>query len=216
MDVRQAWITAVESLGGALLAAQSAGDELEQRYSESHRRYHTLDHIRAVLADGDWLSDQLSLVEVDRSLLALAICAHDVVYDARPGDDEQASAAWARAYLEQSRLPDEYVRRVVEAVLATASHSTDGREPVAACLLDADLAILAAPAELYDLYAANVRLEYSHLDDTTWQLGRTHGLRQLIDRAELFVTSPGRERWDAAARGNLERELARWADSPWL
>lgn len=51
---------------------------------QPHRRYHNLEHVRAVLRDSDWLATELRLNDSDRVAVRLAACAHDVVYDGRP------------------------------------------------------------------------------------------------------------------------------------
>ena len=205
--VAKAWTAAVERLGGNAAAAARTGAELERRYREPHRRYHTNDHIRAVLVDADDLAEQVGLPGPDRAILTLAVCAHDVVYDGRPGQDERASAAWVRFRLQECGLSAPHRERVAAAVLATITHSLQAHDVVVELLLDADLAILAAPADAYDRYVADVRVEYSSLDDTDWRRGRAQVLKGLARRESLFFTSAARARWESAARANLEREL---------
>jgi predicted metal-dependent HD superfamily phosphohydrolase len=135
------------------------------------------------------------------------VCAHDVVYDGRPGADEKASAAWVRLRLRQCGLPSGQGERVSAAVLATTTHSSKNHDGVVDVLLDADLAILAAPEDVYDRYVAAVRLEYSSLDDSAWRRGRARVLEDLVQRQTLFFTTPARARWESAARANLQREL---------
>jgi predicted metal-dependent HD superfamily phosphohydrolase len=205
--VARAWAAAVERLGGNASAAALTSAELERRYREPHRRYHTNDHIRSVLIDADDLAEQVSLPGPDRAILTLAVCAHDVVYNGQPGDDERASAAWARLRLEECGLPLACRERVAAAVLATITHSRQEHDVMVELLLDADLAILGAPADAYDRYVAEVRVEYSSLDDPAWRRGRAQVLEELARRESLFFTSAARARWESAARANLEREL---------
>lgn len=93
-------------------------------------------------------------------------------------------------------------------MLATAAHEAPAGDDAAAVLLDADLAILASPPEQYTAYKAAVRGEYAHLDDAQWAAGRTAVLHSLGQRAVLFHTAQGRARWDAAARANIQDEIA--------
>jgi predicted metal-dependent HD superfamily phosphohydrolase len=201
------WVEAILQLGGQADVAARTGAELARRYREPHRRYHTTEHIRAVLIHGQELADAVGLSAPDRAVLTLAACAHDVVYDAHPGDDERASAEWARLCLRQSGLAAGCVERVAGAVLATATHASQEHNIVFDLLLDADLAILAAPDDVYDRYAAGVRMEYSSLDDADWRRGRARVLEDLAARQTLFLTSAARNRWEAGARTNIDREL---------
>jgi predicted metal-dependent HD superfamily phosphohydrolase len=203
--IAAAWDGAVTTLGG--VPGDSAADLLE-RYAEPHRGYHTGAHIEAVLADVAWLSAQLGLDVRDRALVELAACAHDVVYDARPGDDERASATWAVGTLTSAGLGAADVARVEALVLATLAHRADPEDLVAAVLLDADLAILAAAPDAYAAYVAGVRREYAVVPDEAWRTGRASVLESLVARADLYLSEPARTRWDAAARRNVAAELA--------
>ncbi|GLZ30813.1 hypothetical protein Lesp02_30020 [Lentzea sp. NBRC 105346] len=190
--MREEWLAAGGSEDGA--------DELEQRYAEPHRKYHNADHVNAVLRDVTLLVEDLGLGIVDFAVLVLAACAHDVIYDGKPGDDERASAAWAREH-----VPAWAADRVEHIVLATITHSSE--DPVAQAFLDADLAILAADRDEYDRYASAVREEYSMYDDEAWRTGRGNVLRRLLARDPIYQTEAARTRWEQRARANLEREL---------
>lgn len=208
-SLSDAWAEAVSALGGDEGAARVDGSDLEQRYSEPHRRYHTGEHIHAVLADATPIADALTLTATDRALLTLAACAHDVVYNARPGDDERASARWARHALDRAGLGDLAVRRVEQLVLSTLAHEAPRGDLVAAALLDADLAILGAGPSTYDGYSRAVRAEFSSVPDDAWQAGRRNVLNSLLSRGSIFVTAPAVGRWESAARANVQRELGR-------
>ncbi|WP_434450247.1 HD domain-containing protein [Lentzea sp. E54] len=196
--MRRIWDDAVRALGGA----PDAGD-LTERYAEPHRAYHNTFHVLSVVRDSSALADAFAFTVPERAILALAACAHDVIYDGKPGDDERASAAWARERL--AGLEEQHVARVESLVLATITHSSG--DPLAHVLLDADLAVLGSAPEHYERYRLAVRQEYSQYDDATWRAGRSKVLRTLLDREDLFVTGPARQLWDAAARTNLAREL---------
>ncbi|GAA3436058.1 HD domain-containing protein [Kutzneria kofuensis] len=193
-----AWRAAVSALGGT-----PVDTDIVARYSEPHRRYHDLRHVRSVVRDAVTL---VPLSSPEKAVLILAACAHDVVYDAVPGTDEHRSADWARTWLTRSGL-ESAASRVSDLVLMTIKHAADPTDHVACALLDADLAILGSPAADYDAYASAVRQEYSAVPDDSWRTGRSRVLHSLLDRDRLFLTPAGRDRWEAAARRNLAREL---------
>ncbi|USX48999.1 hypothetical protein [Lentzea sp. HUAS12] len=196
--MRRVWDDAVRTLGGA----PDAGDLME-RYAEPHRTYHNTFHVVSVVRDSSALADAFAFTVEERAVLALAACAHDVIYEGAPGEDERASAVWARERL--AGLEEPHIARVESLVLATITHSSD--DPLAHVLLDADLAILGSEPGHYDRYSLAVRQEYSRYDDASWRAGRSKVLETLLDREALFVTEPARQLWDAAARANLAREL---------
>lgn len=207
--VRSSWITAVSGLNGDAGKAMSSADDLLARYGEPHRRYHTLAHITTVLTEATQLAEELGLDVTDRQVLILAGCAHDVVYDGHPGDDERASARWARTQLADAGVPEDSRTHVGNLIIATINHQADVGDRVAGVLLDADLSILGASREAYDAYTVAVRQEYAQVPERLWQAGRAEVLRRLLDREHLYRTPGARGRWEAAARANLQRELAR-------
>lgn len=202
-----AWTRAVTELGGDEHAALAAAAELEARYAEPHRRYHDTHHLRAVLRDTAALAEETPLSGTDRAVLALAAAAHDVVYQGRPGEDERASAAWARERLVRAGVAEEHVARVERLVLATITHTAPPHEPVGQLLLDADLAVLGADAAGYERYRAAVRAEYAHVGESDWRKGRAAVLTGLLAKDPLYRTGAARERWEAHARANLAAEL---------
>lgn len=174
-----------------------------------NRHYHTLTHIKTVLREATQLAEELDLNVADREMLMLAVCAHDVVYDGRPGDDERASAVWARTQLADADIDEDVVAHVGDLILATINHQADIEDRVADVLLDADLSILGASPDAYDAYALAAREEYSQVPDRVWRAGRADIMSRLLDREHLYRTPGARGRWEAAARANLQRELAR-------
>ena len=132
----------------------------------------------------------------------LAAWFHDSVYDG-DRDDEERSARWA-----ETALAEPLGAEVARLVRMTAHHRPDDGDRAACLLSDADLAILASGPERYAEYVADVRREYAHLDDATFRAGRAAVLRDLLAKPHLFHSPHAREHWEAAARANLEQELA--------
>ncbi|HET6704898.1 HD domain-containing protein [Amycolatopsis sp.] len=195
------WPDAIGKLGGT----SDAWPRLEARYAEPHRRYHTLTHAAAVARDSAWLAEGLG--DTDRAIVAVAAWTHDVVYDAKPGEDERASAAWARDALEG--VTEAHVERVEGLILATINHDAPPDDLLATALLDADLAILGASEERYTAYAEGVRAEYAKYPDDVWREGRIAVLERMLAR-ELYRSEAARTRWASAAEKNLTAELTHW------
>ncbi len=195
------WAEAVAVLGGT----PDAWPELRARYGEPHRRYHTLTHAAAVVRDSAWLAGDLAATE--RAVLAVAAWAHDVVYDANPGEDERASARWAREAL--NGVAETHKERVEGLILTTIKHDAPPDDHLATALLDADLAILGAPKERYAVYAEGVREEYAKYPDDVWREGRIAVLESMLAR-QLYRSEAARTRWASAAGTNLTAELTHW------
>lgn len=197
------WPEAIAALGGK----SDAWPRLEARYGEPHRRYHTLAHAAAVARDSAWLADVLGLGETDRAVVAVAAWTHDVVYDAKPSEDERASAAWAREALEG--IGEAHIERVENLILTTIKHDARADDLLATALLDADLAILGAPEAQYAVYAEAVRQEYAKYPDDVWREGRAAVLEGMLSR-RLYRSEAARTRWASNATANLTAELTRW------
>ncbi|HSI93137.1 MAG TPA: hypothetical protein VK925_06520 [Jiangellaceae bacterium] len=178
------------------------GSDLLARWREPHRRYHTLDHLRAVLD----VIDALETHAADATAVRLAAWFHDAVYECRPGDDERASAQLAADMLPSAGVPDARIAEVVRLVRLTAGHDPAADDANGAALCDADLAVLAGEPDEYAAYAAAVREEYSHVSDRDFRQGRIAVLRNLLGRERLYRTATG-SAWEAVARRNIRAEL---------
>lgn len=162
--------------------------------------YHDLLHLTEVLDRLDQLAAGgagFARPEVD-----LAAWFHDAVY-AGADDDEEQSARWA-----ERALPGSYAGEVARLVRMTIEHRPDDTDANGCALSDADLAILAAPAERYDVYVAGVRADFEHVSDADFAAGRRAVLEDLARRPRLFRTARAVDLWESAARANLARELS--------
>jgi len=185
--------------------------DLRRRHAEPGRAYHGWRHIEALLALRGEVADRLA----DPAAVFWAILFHDAVYDARASDNEEASAR----LLEAADLPalDPATRaRAARLIRMTAAHRLPDDLPAeeaadAALFLDMDLSILGAPAGAFDAYEAGVRAEYVHVPEPAFRAGRAAILRRFLEREHLYLSSWGRGRFEAAARANVARSLARLA-----
>ena len=169
-------------------------------WSEPHRRYHDLAHLAAVLG----LVGELGGA-ADPDAVRLAAWYHDAVYDPERSDNEEISAQRARAGL-RGLVDDERAAEVERLVRLTAGHDPAPEDGNGAVLCDADLAVLAAPAESYAAYASAVRAEYGHLSDEEFTTGRIAVLEHLLALPALYRT-PGAQAWTEPARANMGAEL---------
>lgn len=218
----------VRSLGGAAAPAVRVFAELERRYAEPQRHYHTLEHVEHVLdvldlLDGDEAADPHPGravdpasagrtwglgAAVDPGVRRLAAWWHDAVYDPTRADNEEASARLVEEHGADLGVSDAVQAETCRLIRLTAGHQVDPADETGARFVDADLAILGADAAGYDRYARGVRAEYGALDDATFRAGRAAFLDGLLTRPRLFHTAVAHARFDAAARANLARERA--------
>lgn len=178
-------------------------------YAEPRRRYHTLAHLRECFERLDLL---LPLAERPAEL-AMAAWFHDAVYDPARPDNEARSAAWARAELTERGVDPAAAARVGESILATR-HGGGPPTGDARLLVDADLAILGAARERFEEYERQIREEYAFVPEARYRQGRARILREFADRPYIYATETFRDRYEAAARRNLARSLAKLQDGP--
>src|SRR5262245_46333889 len=94
-DLLRHWNDLLGNLGVEESAAVHAFNDLQARYAEPQRHYHTLEHIAALLTD---LASCCDLTQ-DPAALQLAAYFHDVIYEPRACDNEERSADHAEPVL---------------------------------------------------------------------------------------------------------------------
>ncbi len=198
-DLRHRWAAAV---GGAEHADRYA-DALLARWAEPQRRYHTTDHLLAVLDRVDELADHAD----DPDAVRLAAWFHDAVYLPDRSTNEERSARLAERALPELGIDAARTAEVARLVRLTVTHDPADGDRDGEVLCDADLAVLAAAPDAYAAYAAAVREEYGFVPDDAFREGRAAVLRQLLGLPCLFRTPHGARMWEERARQNLTTEL---------
>ncbi|TXS54158.1 hypothetical protein [Streptomyces sp. t39] len=178
-------------------------DSLLARWAEPQRRYHTTDHLAAVLDRIDELEGHAG----DVAAVRLAAWFHDAVYLPDRSENEERSAHLAERALTELGVDERRTAEVARLVRLTVTHDPAPGDADGEVLCDADLAILAASPQAYAAYAAAVREEYAFVPEEAFRDGRAAVLRQLLALPALFRTPYGREHWEKPARHNLTVEL---------
>jgi predicted metal-dependent HD superfamily phosphohydrolase len=190
------------------LGAEATNQDLFQRlvdcYSESHRRYHTMEHL-------DECFEHLETVGsfADRPAeVELALWFHDAIYDTRKNDNEKRSADWAHESALSSGLEEEQANRIHELVMIT-KHRAAPIGSDAEVLVDIDLGILGSDPVRFDQYEIQIRDEYSWVPEPLYVKERRRILAEFADRPAIYCTEVFRHQYEAQARDNIARSLAR-------
>lgn len=170
----------------------AVAQELVARWSEPHRHYHNLDHLRACLD------------EIDDPVTRLAVWGHDAIYDPRSPANEERSALLLTHLLHRCTLPAATIQEAARLVRLTKGHAVEPGDERGMLLADADLNVLTRPWPDYLSYVDAVRREYAHVSEQLWRAGRAAVLRGLLDLPVMFHLHPEREE---PARANINREL---------
>jgi predicted metal-dependent HD superfamily phosphohydrolase len=189
---------------GAPAADEALREQLIARWSEPHRHYHTLQHLRECLEN----FDKVRSLAQRPAEIELALWFHDAFYDPARNDNEARSADWARASVLQAGLPPDMAARVHALVMATR-HDATPEDADAQLLVDVDLAILGADARRFDEYERQVRAEYAHVTDDQFRQGRGRTLTTFVTRPRIYSTGHSHDALEERARENLRRALAR-------
>jgi predicted metal-dependent HD superfamily phosphohydrolase len=182
-------------------ASRDAWQMIEARYTEPHRRYHTLEHVAACL-------DELDACPLaNETDVELALWFHDLVYDPKASDNEERSAR-ALEQLGATHAID--VAKAVHLVLLT-KHGASAAPvtPEEQTMIDVDLSILGADDATFDAYDRAIREEYAFVPDDLYREGRRKVLRHFLEAKSIFASDHYRERLEARARANLARALER-------
>ncbi len=179
-------------------------NQLVQGYSEPHRHYHTLQHLRECLLHFEAAS---SLARRPGEV-ELALWFHDAVYDPQRDDNEERSADWACSSVLAAGCDAAIAQRVHALVMVTKRHTAPVDDADAALLLDIDLAILGAVPVRFDEYERQVREEYAHVAEVAFRAGRARVLHGFLERPTIFATEVFRDALERRARENLARSVA--------
>jgi len=195
MSLHDRFLGLATAHGAASETAERWWRELERRYSEPHRHYHTLTHIEQMLE---------VLPHAPETVLA-AVWFHDAAYSG--SQDEERSAALAREALEHLRFPAETIALVEQWILATKTHQAASLPPDGQRFLDADLSILGSDHERYRRYTEEVREEYAPIPEPVFRGGRAAILTRFLERPRIYATDEFYEKFEQRARENMEWEL---------
>jgi len=200
----------------ALAAAIAAGlspcriREVAACYDEPHRRYHARAHIREMLDHAVGHALPLSAAQ------ALAVLFHDAVYvpGAPRGSNELMSAQLMRVYCSAMDAP--LLDLAYRIIIDTADHVASRAE--SELVLDLDLMRLGARPEDFVRYSNEVFDEQRPLitlaDDRAarefFESRRAPFFDRLLARPRIFCLDAFRARFEAAARSNMGRVVARF------
>jgi predicted metal-dependent HD superfamily phosphohydrolase len=191
---------------GTLFKPEHAGwtwKLLSSLYSDTGRPYHNLGHIFACLRQLDEMAFATPL-----PVARLALYFHDAVYVPGCPDNERLSANLLHGL--EGTLKDPGLIATADVCILATAHKANANlgMDVVALVVDIDLSILGASATDYRGYVQDVRLEFAHVGDDTWHAGRGAFLDGMLAREHIYRLPWMRDRYEAAARRNMQAERA--------
>jgi predicted metal-dependent HD superfamily phosphohydrolase len=192
-------------------------DDLIARWSEPHRHYHSISHLKHCLREIE------DLPFTSRPIAELTAWFHDAVYVTVPGapnsrpnartapaqtpviSNEEESAELARVALGALGID---TKKICAFVRATEKHTSTG-DPDGDLFLDVDMSILGQHRFTFESYEAAVRKEWAWVAEDVFRKKRAEFLEMLAARETIFLTATMRKRYENHARTNIARSLAR-------
>ena len=194
---RQTWAALGATSGNEVLLR-----DLIARYSEPHRKYHTMQHLEECFAK---LQELRALARKPEEI-ELALWFHDAIYDTRRKDNEEKSARWARSSVLEAGVAASAGDRVYELVMATR-HNAVPAGIDAQILVDVDLSILGVSPAGFDEYERQIREEYAWVPGVLFRRERRRVLEDFLKRQTIFQSRQFIAAYETQARANLRRSI---------
>lgn len=177
-------------------------ETLMARWGESHRYYHTPQHLAECLR----ALEEVKSYTDDVRPVEFALWYHDVFHNVEMQSNEEKSAELALSSFVKSGGEAVVGLRIKELVMST-THRRPVKTYEAAMMVDADLWILGAPPERFDEYEVQVRAEYPRVSDEFFAVARSRLLAKFLTRNAIYRTPILRAKQEVQARMNIERSL---------
>lgn len=179
-------------------------NSLIESYSQKHRKYHNVSHLKAVLE----CLDSVEHLTVHKDQIELALWFHDAVYKPFSKSNEHDSAVWASKFLRENNSTKELQEFVHRLVMATAHLSVPENEDEK-LIVDIDLSILGRSEDTYKHFQEGVRYEYRKVPSCIYARKRNEVLKGFLDRDRIYLSELLHELFEKQARKNIQRELSR-------
>ena len=145
-------------------------------WNESHRSYHTLDHLSDVI---DQINDNKdSFIEKEYEMLLLTALFHDCVYDPMKNDNEEKSAEFfIQCCLDKSN-PD--ISEIKQMILDTKSHKSSNR--LSQIFNSFDMNIVERDFDQLLEWEKGIYHEFKGYGNDKYKEGRLKFLESLLDK----------------------------------
>jgi predicted metal-dependent HD superfamily phosphohydrolase len=192
-----------------------AWEALDAGYTESHRAYHTWEHVAGLLEKLSEFSD----LSTRSDIIAVSVFWHDVVYrtqnqDGSPRPDYENVRDSGALFRQYTLLNKSDADAVHDLIMATSNHLQARAEKhyyvgFAGDLdlfLDLDLSSLASPWEEFVEDLARIRTEFSWAPQVVFCSIQLQILEKFAkEGARLYRRAETSEQWRDAAMANLKR-----------
>jgi predicted metal-dependent HD superfamily phosphohydrolase len=195
-----------------------AWEALDAGCTESHRAYHTWDHVAGLLEKLSEFSD----LSTRSDIIAVSVFWHDIVYTTQNQDgglrpDYENVRASAELFRQYTLLNKSDADAVHDLIMATSNHLQARAEKQYYAgfvgdldlFLDLDLSSFASPWEKFVENLARIRTEFSWASEVVFCLVQLQIVENFAkEDVRLYRRAETSEIWLDAARANLKRCVA--------
>lgn len=181
---------------------QDVFETLLKVHTSRRRYYHSDKHISACLRH----LDDVSVLVEDWKALALAFWFHDAIYKPFSSTNERDSADWAMDFLRVNKAQPQQLERIEALIMATC-HNGEALDDDMQILIDIDLSILGARADIYHEYENNIRKEYRRVPGFIFKKKRKALLQTFLGQPKIYGSKYFNDLLEEQARDNLERAI---------
>ncbi len=167
------------------------------KHTEPHRFYHNTSHLVSLLEN----LEKFDLPKHKKGFLTYMIFFHDLVYNPMEKDNENRSAVLYEEFAEKSGLTEHLRQKGVDIIMGTKNHALAPSNELMDTFLDLDLSILGSSVEKFLEYEQNIRLEYSFVPDSIYEVERNKIMKTLKGE---YRTPKAKELWDSLRIENLK------------
>ena len=187
---------------GDLLLIQTRWTEIEKKYSDTKRHYHTLFHLENLISQLEEVKNQI----VDWDIILFAVFYNDIIYKSTKTNNEEKSAELATKRLHEINFPQNKISGCAALILATKKHLQTGNSDTD-LFTDADLSILGQSWDQYAVYCKQIRKEYSIYPDLIYKPGRKKVVNHFLRMDRIYKSDYFYKKFELQAKENLLREL---------
>ena len=174
--------------------------DLVRRYSESHRYYHTCDHIMHCLTQFDLAADLMD----NSDAVEMGLWFHDAIYQPGAADNELKSAQLFGKVTDEQQSS---LKQSIYDLIMVTKHPEHPKCLDEKFMVDIDLSSFGLPWETFIRDSQAVREEFAHVPDESFFAGHLKFLHTLLARPTFFFTDFFQARYEATARENIARYM---------
>lgn len=210
-ELRATWILSKLKIQGNM---REHLNFLQAKYNESHRYYHTWEHIVESLTTLFEMAIELNLSDEDIMIIGGAILGHDFEYTVDPKryktNESNSARAWAR-YLEKHGVNMDYLEDIEDLIKETRHGRSHVPERLISQVMhDVDMAILGSQWSRYRIYKGDVRSEFAPVMPwSAFNRARREKFLEpvLAQEGNIFKTELAQDTLTQNVRENVRREI---------